>query len=378
MKKKDLKFGAISIDNSILKEEGYNFNKGLLAQLRQFKYGSSKVIQTDIVHREAINHISLEIENSKKLIKSALRSANVHLKINDSLINIAKENLTTHGTSQEIALIRLQNYYDEIGAVVIESSTHTKLENLIDMYFSTEAPFESGNNKKNEFPDAIALLSISGWAEKNKTKVLIVSKDKGWINFANNSKYISATQSLSNALEKFQSQVKVEKIISTIREESILNEGNLILNEVKNSLSKSIKEQSYVSVASSEFDFDCYNSDIRYLDHDFFKDESGAIDIGIVQVSENSVVLKAVAHVDVEAASEFNFFSYNSHLMDGVHIGTGSFCEYESYNTEILISLSYDISKDFHNYEILNIEVLSCLKIIDFGDIEPEINYDHS
>lgn len=33
----ELDFGAITLDNSTLKGEGYKFNEGLLAQMSQFK-----------------------------------------------------------------------------------------------------------------------------------------------------------------------------------------------------------------------------------------------------------------------------------------------------------------------------------------------------
>ncbi len=44
----ELDFGALSIDNCILKSEGYKFHEGLLAQISQFHSSPVKVVQTDI------------------------------------------------------------------------------------------------------------------------------------------------------------------------------------------------------------------------------------------------------------------------------------------------------------------------------------------
>lgn len=55
MEEIELDFGAITIDNATFKGEGYKFYEGLLAQMRQFKESPVQVIQTDIVHNEAIN-----------------------------------------------------------------------------------------------------------------------------------------------------------------------------------------------------------------------------------------------------------------------------------------------------------------------------------
>ncbi len=45
----ELDYGAITIDNASLKNEGYRFYEGLLKQMSQFKGSPVQVIQTDIV-----------------------------------------------------------------------------------------------------------------------------------------------------------------------------------------------------------------------------------------------------------------------------------------------------------------------------------------
>lgn len=148
----ELNFGAISIDNATLKSEGYRLYEGLLAQMRQFKESPVQVIQTDIVHNEAIKHISQEVSKTRSSIAQALRSANKQLKIKSESIESARELLSIEGEDHEVADARLKKYYEDIGANLIDSSEYVDLALLMEMYFETEAPFETGKRKKNEFP----------------------------------------------------------------------------------------------------------------------------------------------------------------------------------------------------------------------------------
>src|SRR6218665_1342712 len=110
----ELDFGAISIDNSTFKSEGYKFYEGLLAQMRQFKKGPVRVLQTDIVHNEAIKHIGQEITKARSSIEQALRSASKHLKIKVDAIDNARWLLSIDGHERELAEEQLEKYYEFI------------------------------------------------------------------------------------------------------------------------------------------------------------------------------------------------------------------------------------------------------------------------
>jgi len=75
----------------------------MLAQMRQFKDSPVKVIQTNIVHNEAINYISQELSRARLTIVQALRTANKQLKIKNDDIDKAREILSVEGSEEEIA-----------------------------------------------------------------------------------------------------------------------------------------------------------------------------------------------------------------------------------------------------------------------------------
>ncbi|BEO51077.1 PIN domain-containing protein [Serratia ureilytica] len=368
----ELDFGAITLDNSTLKGEGYKFNEGLLAQMSQFKKSPVSVIQTDIVHNEAIKHIGVEITKTRSAVEQALRSANKQLKIRTDDINKARELLSIEGSEKEIAEKQLEKYYQLIGAEKVDSDKYSDLSALMEMYFSTEAPFETGKDKKYEFPDAIALLSIEGWAEENDVNVVAVSQDKGWKDFSLNSRRITVVPTLAEALEKFQPHRKVADIIAHIREDSLLEDDNHVLNEIESAIIASIDGSDIIVEASSSMYYDWSDVSASYLSHKLDVNDEGLVKIRVVRIDDESIVLKVGATVEVEVEVSFDFSVKDSIDRDYVYIGGNICTTTESYHTDILLNLTGDFSQDFDDIDVSDIEVLETIQHADLGEVEPD------
>lgn len=368
----ELDFGAITIDNATYKGEGYRFYEGLLAQMRQFKESPVKVLQTDIVHNEAINHIGQEISKTRSSIEQALRSANKQLKIKSEVIENARALLSVDGSEAEIAEARLEKYYEFIGAEKIDSGRYADLSRLMEMYFATEAPFESGKDKKNEFPDAIALLALEGWAEENEINIIAVSQDKGWKNFSEGSDRITLVSSLAEALEKFQPHNKVVSIISHIREDSLLDGENHVLEEIEQAIINSVDGCDIWVEASSYMHFEWEDVSASYISHELDKDQDGLVKVRVVSINDEEIVLKVGATVEVEVEASFDFSVRDSIDKDYVGMGGNVCTTTESYHTDILLSLTGDFSQDFDDIDVAEIEVLETIGRADFGEVEPD------
>lgn len=368
----ELDYGAITIDNASLKGEGYRFYEGILKQMRQFKDSPVQVIQTDIVHNEAIKHIEQEISNTRSSIDRALRSANKQLKIKTEQIDQARELLSVEGDDSEIAEQRLQKYYEWIDGKLISSSNYADLSLLMELYFETEAPFETGKDKKNEFPDAIALLSVEGWAEDNNLSVIAVSQDKGWSNYSENSERITVVSSLSAALEKFQPHNEVSNIIASIREDSLLDEPNHILEQITSAISDSLDGIDIDIEATSSFYYEYDDVYATYHEHDFETDENGLVKVNIIRIRDELITLKVTAIVECMVHASFDFSVRDSIDKDYVGMG-GSSCEMESsYKTDVVVTLAGDFSDGIDNIDAEEIEVMETLRYADFGEVEPD------
>lgn len=368
----ELDFGAITIDNASFKAEGYRFYEGLLARISQFKESPVQVLQTDIVHNEAIKHIGQEISRTRSSIDQALRSANKQLKIQDDIIEKARALLSVDNSEEQIAEERLQNYYEFTGAKIINSHEYVELSILMGMYFANESPFEKGKDKKNEFPDAIALLALEGWAEENNVNIVAVSQDKGWKDYSENSCRITLVSSLAEALAKFQPHNKVASIISHIREDSLLDSNNHVLEEIKQAIVNSIDGYDIYIEASSYMHFEWDDTSAAYISHVLDNDHEGLVKVLVVSISDDSIVLKLGATVEVEVEASFDFSVRDSIDKDYVGMGGNVYTTTESYHTDILLTLSGDFSQDFGDISVSDIEVLDTITNADFGEVEPD------
>ncbi|MEI6827084.1 MAG: PIN domain-containing protein, partial [Desulfuromonadales bacterium] len=279
----DLDYGAITIDNCILKSEGYKFDEGLLKQMVQFKTSPVQVIQTDIVHNEAKKHIAENINNARVSISKTLQSASKQLKISKADIDTATRLLNVQGEDTEIAEARLCKYYESTGATILNSRDYIDFQRLLDMYFNAEAPFEGAKDKKAEFPDAIALISLEKWAEEQGVNVVAVSNDEGWGKFAEKTAVIKVVQNLSDAIVLFQPHNQVDKIITRIREDALLDENNYVLEDIRKEIVSSLDGASISAEADSFFYYEEDEVYATYVCHDLVSDEMGLVDLKVVR-----------------------------------------------------------------------------------------------
>lgn len=369
----ELDFDVVSIDTCIFVERDYQFNNGILKEMSQFSDHNVSILQTEVVHRETIKHFTDEIKKAKTSIKRGIRLAKFALDISEDDINKASQLLKVECDDYIIAEQILRKYYKQIGATVLYSSKYVDVSRLLDKYFMTEAPFEEGKEKKHEFPDAIALLSLERWAKENNKKILAISKDKGWANFAGNSDYITVCDDLAKVLEKLQSEIKVKQIVAFIRDKHLLDRDNLFLDKVKEVLIDKFMDSSPYIEANSAYRYEetsCYCS---YKDIVFVKDESGAIDISVLEAKDNIVKIQVNADITYELDVDFDFYVPDSIDHDDINIGSSNVKTTETFNTDVLITLSGNLEVAANDIEVKDIDVLSDADSVDLGNIEPDL-----
>ena len=110
--------------------------------------------------------------------------------------------------------MRFDRFLEMTGCEIIPANG-ADMDRLIKMYFDPSAPFETSKNKKNEFPDAIALITMEEWAKLNNKKLLAITKDQGWSDFAARSEWIFTEQDLAAGLEMLQDDAEVARGIVT-------------------------------------------------------------------------------------------------------------------------------------------------------------------
>lgn len=153
-------YDAFSIDNSSIIQGGLDFEAGLLAQIHQFKSDPTDFIVSEIVVRETPKHLQASTKRARDTAISALFRAFVTDLLDDAARQAAIGALED---SRVVARKRLTSFFGGHRGRnrCREAVQHRRLGKS---HFETAAPFEATGDKKSEFPDALALLSLQEWA----------------------------------------------------------------------------------------------------------------------------------------------------------------------------------------------------------------------
>ena len=179
--------GAISLDTCIFTDAGYRLEGGIFKPLEQFKGNTFSLIFSEITISEVHQHMSRQAEEDKTAMISKLRSFGKSWLLPQDEQVRTLEPLIGGRTGRTIAAQRIKDFAARCGFILVKAKTTLDIDALLKVYFRTKAPFESAADKKSEFPDAIALLSLQGWARQKNTSVLFVTKDKGCQKFCSES-----------------------------------------------------------------------------------------------------------------------------------------------------------------------------------------------
>lgn len=143
------------------------------------------------------------------------------------------------------------------------------------MYFLHQAPFKETGNKKNEFPDAIALLSLQSWAEENNKKLLAVSSDKDWIDFSIHKDHIDVIDDLAKAMDILNKQTNeaLDSIIHEIELELSGSQNSRIFESIYSAIKYSINIYEIDAVSAYNYYID--DEQISLLDVNILTEKDG-------------------------------------------------------------------------------------------------------
>ena len=374
----DLDYGAITIDTSVFDNNGIALERGLLNQLDQFRDSPVQVLISEIVDNEVTSHLVVKIKESRSKIEQALRAAKNQLRVTEKNISEAKYLIFDSGDDIEVARGRLEAFYDKTGAIIVSCAEAVDVSVLVNMYFSFAPPFEETKDKKSEFPDALALLSLEEYAEKNKINILAVSSDKGWGKYAASSKRIDVTDNLADAIAHFQPHNFAKNIISSIKSDYASGVSDKVLEAVTEGIRDSLDGIDIYVEASSSFAFEEDDVYAEYMSHELYCDDAGVPEINIIRVEADLLVLQLTALVTCEVHASFGLSVWDSIDKEYIGMGSTSGSVEEQYPTEILISLTGDFSGGLESIDVEEVEVINVPSHVEFGEIEPDWWHDES
>lgn len=174
----------VTIDTNILDAANFDFSEKSTLQLlvNYVKKGKVKVVLSNIVVKEAEKHIAKRgttvCSLIRKLRAEALKTATDYQIEQLGLgyiLNLSNDKAEISQKSIDL----LDKYIVDLDAEILDNSK-IDLDEIIDDYFEIRAPFQNGEKKRKEFPDAFIANQIR---ERfgHEEMVAIISDDKGFI-----------------------------------------------------------------------------------------------------------------------------------------------------------------------------------------------------
>lgn len=197
----------VTIDTNIFEANQFNFGTDSTMSLlvKNVQNGKIKLVLSNIVIREVEKHICQRVDNicgkARKLRKEYLDilPEQYLTEIGMGLYVQIPEKEPIHQSAKEV----FEKFLNDCNVERLDSCG-INLEEILDNYFAVRPPFENGEKKRKEFPDAFIAEEIKKRFGSDET-VAIISQDKGFKNACNNSKnhiFFSSLGELYNALSK--------------------------------------------------------------------------------------------------------------------------------------------------------------------------------
>ena len=364
-------YSALTIDTSIFEKNGLKLKKGLLAELHQFKDNPINFILSDIVYREMKSHLNKKEKDAKNKIDSALNDAFDYLNYCVDDIEKIKSLIKMDNKIVDISDLILDDFIIKCGIEIIKDEDYCDTKSLMDMYFQNQAPFKEFGSKKNEFPDAIALLSLHTWAKKNNKNLLAVSADNDWKNFAQGKGNIEVIDDLAKAMDILNRQTKaLDSFIHEIELALLQSQNSRIFESIYSAVEDSINISEINAV--SAFKYDIYDEQLSLQDIEILTEKDGKrLKVYIIDYDSDKITISITCEVMCEVEVAFNFSVWDWVDKEDVSFGGTRKTVEASYTTNVLVYLHGNFLDGLQNMNIDEIEVTHDSVFVDMGEISP-------
>jgi hypothetical protein len=361
-----MEFDALTIDTQVVETNSFDFDGGLLAQLKQFKDGPTRVVISSVVASEILKHLREKTHSAKEAAESAHRKLILYgLKPKDDVI------LSAEVDTAAIAAERLKRYFEDISAEIVHPE-EVNIRELLRMYFGTMPPFGNSPKKKSEFPDAIALVSLEKWATKNDLKLLAVSGDGDWQ--AYKGERVTPIADLTAALAKLQNGTDAAEALvrsSLAGIESLANSA--LANQLEELLRESVRR--YIVSAEADSSVTLEEEGVSLTLNSFSLDPDGD-QFALVQVGTHKIVVNAAMTLNVLAEAEFSMSVYDGVDKDMVPMGSMSASK-DDQDLEVDVLITFEGNFEAGEIKISEAEIIGGPRdTINFGYVEPDFGYD--
>lgn len=371
----ELDYSALTLDSNVFIGHGLNLERGVLGQLSQFSSSPVRLVISEVVFQEVRKHLLEMTTSSRFKFQSALKSAKGPFGVADDTASGLESTLFGTRTDAEVVDARLDAFIKTTGAVVI-AAAGIDVDKLLSLYFEADPPFEGSGDKKAEFPDAIALLSLEKWALEQDVQLLAVSKDAGWLKFAKTSTHIDGLENLADALTHFQPHNSAKNIVDALRQQIVASGKSDILDTLNDFIIESTNEAEVEVEYSSALHAELDQTEVHYISHEFALDTEDRPIVDVIRIEANWLSLRLRVEIQYEIQAHFSMSVWDSIDREFVSIGSSSAVTEDSYICDVLLSITGDFSQGIEQAAVGELGIDMSLPGADVGDVEPNMHGD--
>ncbi|MRH98860.1 PIN domain-containing protein [Agrobacterium tumefaciens] len=351
---------AITMDTSVFDKFGCNLRYKGLTTVEQFKGKDISFVLSPVTIGEVRNHISAAIADAAT---KAAAGINQFFKASHSslVVGDVTKDIGVDVDAFVIADEQIEIYLETVGATTITEQIDSA--ELVRRYFEVLPPFGKSSEKKAEFPDAIALLTLEKWAEANDTLVLAVCRDGDWEAFAADSDRLIHIDDLSAALGLFNDQDSViaARIVNSIK----TGDANSLESFIQTKLEYYIDGYDIDVEAASSLPYD-YDIDSASISDWSYANKAAIV---VVSSTEDEVVVSFDLKVEALIEASFHFSIRDSIDRDYVNLGGAGAEATAAFSVNAVATFSKSGDRD---PDLIDLEINGRGVSVDFGSVEPD------
>lgn len=358
----EARLGAISVDTNVFHRFGYNLEAASLLALTQFPAHGISHLVTDIVSGEVRAHM---VENEAKAVadlKAALRRYAKVRRRNVGETNEVAQALDLDDDLAASAKERWDRFVVATDATPIAADQIDAAE-LVRRYFGTVPPFEARAEKKEEFPDAIALLELEAHGEQIQRHVLAVTRDGGWALFAESARWVIVVEDLPAAIGLLHSAdaIAAERAVTLLA-----NPIAGVRDDVDTALGAFIDDLDPEIEAESYMEFNAEFTGAAIVDIHPVEPTSATV----LESDADTVTLSFGVKVDVEVEADFSFYVHDSVDDDYLGMGSSSRTCRVTLTAPVTLRVPRGVAEEDGAVSVRTERLRS--PVVDFGYVEPD------
>jgi hypothetical protein len=213
-------------------------------------------------------------------------------------------------------------------------------------------------------------MAVEEWAKINNKTILAISKDDDWCKYCESSEKIKCIGELSDGLAIFNKAnapyAFLEKLESALDSET----AKSFIDDVAAMLDSELDGFTPDQDADSSLYWEADGSNGWFKSFNLASNE-----LRIIESDDEYIVLEGKAEITVEVEGEFSLSVHDFFDDENLYIDSVTATVEKEFLSEILITIVGDLEGPIEELNIEQVEIVSPIKRIHFGTLEPEFNY---